>query len=61
MGAYPRQPLNGTIRKTQHSTKVRLQEYCHLDKSNIHRLPPIWELPGASPTQSTSSTSTRIR
>mgnify|MGYP005985551691 FL=1 len=62
MGAYPRQPATGAIRRSQqHAMKIRLQEYCHPEKGNINRLPPIRELPGQSPSHNTPPASTRIR
>ncbi|KAL3272416.1 hypothetical protein HHI36_013898 [Cryptolaemus montrouzieri] len=60
LGAYPRQPATGAIRRSQqHSMKMRLQDYCRPER--VNRLPPIRELPGQSPSHSTPPASTRIR
>ncbi|KAF2881201.1 hypothetical protein ILUMI_24966 [Ignelater luminosus] len=63
LGAYPRQPTTGALRRSQqHAMKIRLQEYCHPERSNINRLPPIKELPySGSPSHTTAPASTRIR
>ncbi|XP_018332497.1 uncharacterized protein LOC108741993 isoform X2 [Agrilus planipennis] len=62
LGAYPRQPTTGAIRRNQqHAMKLKLQEYCHPERSNINRLPPIKELPTASPNHNAAPPSTRIR
>lgn len=63
LGAYPRQPATGAMRRSQqHSMKMRLQEYCRPEKGQqVNRLPPIKELPGASPSHNTPPASTRIR
>lgn len=62
-GAYPRQPTTGALRRSQqHAMKIKLQEYCHPERSNINRLPPIKELPySGSPCHSNAPASTRIR
>ncbi|CAH0563631.1 unnamed protein product [Brassicogethes aeneus] len=61
LGAYPRQPVTGAIRRSQqHAMKMRLQEYCRAEKNHVNRLPPIRELPGASPLHNPPP-STRIR
>ncbi|XP_019871279.1 uncharacterized protein LOC109599697 [Aethina tumida] len=61
LGAYPRQPATGAIRRSQqHAMKMRLQEYCRPEKNHVNRLPPIRELPGASPLHAPPP-STRIR
>ncbi|KAJ8984338.1 hypothetical protein NQ317_012558 [Molorchus minor] len=63
LGAYPRQPVTGAIRRSQqHAMKMRLQDYCRpSEKSHVNRLPPIRELPGQSPLHSAPPASTRIR
>ncbi|KAJ8959602.1 hypothetical protein NQ318_021788, partial [Aromia moschata] len=63
LGAYPRQPTTGAIRRSQqHAMKMRLQDYCRpSEKNHVNRLPPIRELPGQSPLHNTPPASTRIR
>ncbi|KAF5291387.1 hypothetical protein FQR65_LT01697 [Abscondita terminalis] len=63
LGAYPRQPTTGALRRSQqHAMKIKLQEYCHPERSNINRLPPIKESPyNGSPCHSSAPASTRIR
>ncbi|KAB0794161.1 hypothetical protein PPYR_13781 [Photinus pyralis] len=63
LGAYPRQPITGALRRSQqHAMKIKLQEYCHPERSNINRLPPIKESPySGSPCHSSAPPSTRIR
>ncbi|KAJ8923463.1 hypothetical protein NQ315_002022 [Exocentrus adspersus] len=62
LGAYPRQPSTGAIRRSQqHAMKMRLQDYCRPEKTHVNRLPPIRELPGQSPLHTAPPASTRIR
>lgn len=59
LGAYPRQPNGGALRRSQqHAMKLKLQEYCH---PQVNRLPPIREAPGGSPMHGVAPPSTRIR
>lgn len=62
LGAYPRQPTTGAIRRSQqHAMKLRLQDYCRPEGNQVNRLPPIKELPGQSPLHNAPPASTRIR
>ncbi|GJQ79684.1 hypothetical protein Trydic_g20623 [Trypoxylus dichotomus] len=61
LGAYPRQPTGALRKSQQHAMKIKLQEYNRSEKPIVNRLPPIKELPVASPIHNTPPASTRIR